>query len=208
MAAEREELTADCLSAAGEGSVSESSDGTREHKARHHLLQHKLSLDSAVSKDKAAAEVERRSQRKDPRVSSCKQTASHVELLCTGLPCSHVRLWLVPSWQRGWGQQCGGGSWWLDERRAEWVRQWTRCAKMVMWHSPWNCQYFKYSITQKRLSIYVYCIAYIYLNIGLSDWSSCFQRECLSRQILATGTARRTIPRQSYQPQKLKFAWV
>lgn len=73
MTGKREELTADCLSAAGEGSVSDSSDSTSEHKARHHhLLQHKLSLDDAASKDKAAAEVEKRSQRKDPRAGSCK----------------------------------------------------------------------------------------------------------------------------------------
>lgn len=54
----------------GEGSVSDSSESTSEHKARHHLLQHKLSLDDAASKDKAAAEVEKRSQRKDPRAGS------------------------------------------------------------------------------------------------------------------------------------------
>lgn len=75
MACEREELTADCLSAAGEGSVSDSSDSTSEHKARHHLLQHKLSLDDAVAKDKAAAEAEKRSQRKDPRAGSCKPSS-------------------------------------------------------------------------------------------------------------------------------------
>lgn len=75
MACQREELTADCLSAAGEGSVSDSSDSTSEHKARHHLLQHKLSLDDAVAKDKAAAEAEKRSQRKDPRASSCKPSS-------------------------------------------------------------------------------------------------------------------------------------
>lgn len=64
---------ADCLSAAGEGSDSESSDSMCEHKARHHLLQHKLSLDGATSKGKAVTEVERRSQKKDSRAGSCKQ---------------------------------------------------------------------------------------------------------------------------------------
>lgn len=71
-----EGLTADCLCALGEGSDSDSdsdsSDAVRDHKARHRLLQHKLSLDDTTSKDKAASEVERRSGRKDSRAGSRK----------------------------------------------------------------------------------------------------------------------------------------
>lgn len=78
-----------CISAAGEGLSSESSDTTSDGpNSRHHLLRHKLTLDDGAPGDKAAAESEEAKEESKRGASSkhlsCTNTSNVVETVWTG----------------------------------------------------------------------------------------------------------------------------
>lgn len=154
MGCEREELMAAYVSAAGDGSTSDSSDDSSEHKARHHLLHHKLSLDGQTSKD--AAEQRRRTRRRRKRVGSCKHKSIETHPSVQDYLVLMCGFQLMPSqqWKWVWGWRIGGGRWWLAERGAEWVRWWKqwRCAKTVM--RQWK----------KNLNVFILDVIFIYLK--------------------------------------------